>query len=115
MSSKYHLETMWLGFMNMLKMHADHQASWYNIQHISSQSSQNLSYYLRFKEHECNDVLLALGFAWLCSGKLQLQRNAWEQLVVALDVECPILLENKVHKLCRGYAVDQTGSCPEKW
>ena len=86
----------------MLKMHANRQASWYNIQHISSLSSQNLSCYLGFKEHEYNDVLLALGFARLHSGKLQLQQNAWEQLVDSLDVECPILLENKVHKLCRG-------------
>ena len=113
MSSKYHLETMRVGFMNMLKMHADRQASWYNIQHIPSQSSQNLSCYLGFNEDEYNEVLLALGFTRLRSGKVQLQRNSWEQLVASLNVEFPVLLENKFHKKCRGMLWIRLGCVPK--
>ena len=67
-----------------------------------SLSSQNLSHYLEFEEHEYHDVLLALGFAKLRRGKIQMQRNTWEDLVATLDVSCPILAENKWHTLCKG-------------
>ena len=102
MSSKFHLDLMRRGFFNMLQMHANMPAYWYNIQHHSALGAQNLSSYLRLDDMEYMDVLLLLGLAKRHGKSIRIQHNEWTNLegLLSSELSFDLKVTPYYHKEC---------------
>jgi hypothetical protein len=72
-----HLTTLQIGVANMLRLHVNRPACWYNVQHYPSTGARNLSSYLGLNETDYVEVLLALKLVKKRGSEIRMCEDQW--------------------------------------
>ena len=122
-----HLTTLHTGFANMLRLHANRPACWYNVQHYPSTGARNLSSYLGLNQKDYVEVLLALKLAQKKGSNVIMCKDQWRHSTfgncLGDDNEslCNFEITTQYHKACPrmlwiklGGEHDSVKYCPRK-